>query len=148
MFSPEEFEIIEHAKSIISSRMKTAKAFTSPDLVKNYCALNFACLERETFSLLLLDKQHRLIECVTLFVGTLDKASIYPREVVKECLLKNAGAVILTHNHPSGIAEPSQDDRRLTRRLKDCLEMVEISVLDHIVVGTEGQVSFLERGWM
>lgn len=148
MFTLEEKEILDQARNIIESKIKVVDAFTSPDLVKDYCSIQFAHLQREHFSLLLLDKQNRLIECVTLFVGTLDQAAVYPREVVKECVLKNAGAVILTHNHPSGIAEPSNSDRVITRRLCDALALIDIPILDHIVVGMGEQVSFAERGWL
>ncbi|CAE6969708.1 Belongs to the UPF0758 family (plasmid) [Vibrio sp. B1ASS3] len=148
MFTLEEKEILTHAKSIIESKIKVVDVFTSPEMVKDYCSFQFAHLQREHFSLLLLDKQNRLIECVTLFVGTLDQASVYPREVVKECLLKNAGSVILAHNHPSGVAEPSNADRRITSRLCDALALIDVPILDHIVVGMGEQVSFAERGWL
>ncbi|WP_085344642.1 DNA repair protein RadC [Vibrio sp. ArtGut-C1] len=148
MFTLEEKEILAHAKSIIESKIKTVDAFTSPAMVKEYCSVQFSHLQREHFSLLLLDKQNRLIECTTLFVGTLDQASVYPREVVKECVLKGAASVLLVHNHPSGVAEPSNSDRRITRRLCDALALIDVPVLDHIVVGMGEQVSFVERGWL
>ena len=94
-----------------------------------------------------LDNQHQLIEFEELFFGTIDAASIYPREVVKAALNYNAAAVVFAHNHPSGIAEPSQADRRITQRLVDALKLVDIRVLDHIVVG-EDCVSFAEKGWV
>ena len=96
--------------------------------------------------MLFLDTQHRLIAFEELFRGTLDSASVYPREVAKEALRHNAGAVILAHNHPSGIAEPSHADRRITDRLKEALGLFEIRVLDHLVVGSPEVVSFAEQG--
>ncbi|CSI70314.1 DNA repair protein RadC [Vibrio cholerae] len=94
-----------------------------------------------------MDNQHRLIEFKELFRGTVDAASVYPREVLKEALNVNAAAVIFAHNHPSGDPEPSQADRRITQRLKDALSLVDIRVLDHVVVG-KSSVSFAERGWL
>ncbi|GHW03181.1 DNA repair protein RadC, putative [Vibrio cholerae] len=99
------------------------------------------------FAVLFLDNQHRLIEFKELFRGTVDAASVYPREVLKEALNVNAAAVIFAHNHPSGDPEPSQTDRRITQRLKDALSLVDIRVLDHVVVG-KSSVSFAERGWL
>lgn len=99
------------------------------------------------FSILLLDSQHRLIEYRELFFGTIDAAPIYPREVVKLVLEFNAAAVILAHNHPSGVAEPSQADRRITERLTEALKMIDVRVLDHIIIG-ESCVSFAERGYL
>ena len=81
-------------------------------------------------------------------MGTIDTATVHPREIVKACLLKNAAAVILAHNHPSGVAEPSQADRALTKRLSDALALIDVRVIDHIVVGSEGATSFAERGWL
>ena len=102
--------------------------------------------QRELFAVLWLDNQNRLIAYEELFQGTIDGASVYPREVVKQALARNAAAVILAHNHPSGVAEPSQADQRLTRRLQAALELVDIRVLDHLVVGEGEIVSFAERG--
>lgn len=103
--------------------------------------------EREVFAVMLLDNQHRLIEFKELFQGTIDAASVYPREVVKTALKANAAAVIFAHNHPSGDPEPSQADRRITTRLQDALALIDVRVLDHIVVG-EQCTSFAERGWL
>ena len=103
-------------------------------------------MEHEQFCALFLDSQHRLIEFAELFRGTLDSASVYPREVAKEALHHNAAAVIFAHNHPSGIAEPSMADRKITKRLQEALGLFEIRVLDHIVVGSPGMVSFAEEG--
>ena len=102
--------------------------------------------EREVFAVMLLDNQHRLLDYQELFFGTINAGSVYPREVVKAVLGKNAAAVILAHNHPSGMAEPSDADKAITARLQEVLEVVDVQVLDHFVVGQHDAVSFAERG--
>ncbi len=148
MFTIEEKAILAEAATILASKIKTVDAFTSPTLVKNFCVNHLAHEEREVFSVLLLDSQNRLIKCVDLFHGTIDSASVYPREVVKLALLENAASVIFSHNHPSGVSEPSQADRRITRRLVDALQLVDVRVLDHIVVGHGEVFSFAEKGFL
>jgi len=100
------------------------------------------------FAVLFLDAQHRQIACEELFRGTLTQTSVYPREVVKRALELNAGSVILAHNHPSGVLEPSRADELLTQTLKSSLNLVDVKVLDHVVVGRTGAISFAERGLM
>lgn len=146
MFTPEEKQIIDHAAAIFASKVKTCDAFTSPSLVKGFCQTRLAASEREIFMVLILDQQHRLIEAVELFQGTIDAASVYPREVVKSVLMNNGAAVILAHNHPSGVVTPSSSDRRITDRIKDALALVDVRTLDHIVVGVEGAYAFSEHG--
>ena len=102
----------------------------------------------EVFAALFLDTRHRVICFEELFSGTIDGASVHPREVVRRALAHNAAAVILSHNHPSGVAEPSDADRRVTERLRDALSLVDVRVLDHIVVGDRETASFAERGWL
>ncbi|MEZ9042913.1 MULTISPECIES: DNA repair protein RadC [unclassified Vibrio] len=148
MFTPEEQQVIAHAAAIFASKIKTCNTFTSPDLVKGFCQNRLATSEREIFMMLILDQQHRLIEAVELFQGTVDAASVYPREVVKSALKYNGAAVILAHNHPSGVVLPSSSDRRITDKIKDALAVVDIRTLDHIVVGTEGSYAFSEHGLM
>ncbi|AWT18648.1 hypothetical protein DMP75_09280 [Klebsiella michiganensis] len=104
--------------------------------------------EREAFVLLLLDNQHRLITHETLFKGTISHTEVHPREVVKASLKYNAAALIVAHCHPSGHAEPSQSDRRVTERLKNALDLVDVRLLDHLVIGGMDIVSFAERGWL
>ncbi|MDA8417182.1 MAG: DNA repair protein RadC [Betaproteobacteria bacterium] len=123
-------------------------AMTSPDVVKKYLRLRMGNLEHEVFSVLWLDSQHRVIKVEELFRGTLAQASIYPREVVKAALACNAAAVILAHNHPSGVPDPSSADINLTRRLKDALDLVDVKVLDHMVVSVREVVAFSERGFL
>ena len=140
--------IIAHALRILDARIRTGPLMHSPSAVKDYLRLHFASASdagREEFAVMFLDQTHRLIDCRTLFRGTLAQASIYPREVVKESLALNAAAVVLAHNHPSGAAEPSRADEHLTQTLKSALSLVDVRVLDHIVVGATC-VSFVERG--
>ncbi len=118
----------------------------SPTLVKNYFKIHFAGAERETFVVVFLDSQTRVIATEELFAGTLTQTSVYPREVVKRALYHNAGGVILGHPHPSGLAEPSRADEFITQTMKSALKLVDICVLDHIVVAGSQCVSFAERG--
>jgi len=138
-------EILDKAATLIAEKYARKDAFTSPDVTKEYLKYRMAHHEREVFAMILLDNQHRLIEFCELFHGTIDAAPVYPREVVKLVLEHNAGAVIFAHNHPSGVAEPSEADKRITKRLTDALALIDVKVLDHIVVG-ETPVSFAERG--
>ncbi|WP_117145357.1 RadC family protein, partial [Klebsiella pneumoniae] len=104
--------------------------------------------EREVFMVLYLDNQHRLLESETLFAGSINHVRVHPREVLKSALRFNAAAVVLAHNHPSGDPEPSQCDRNITGRLKEALALVDVNTLDHLVIGSDGIVSFAERGWI
>ncbi|EMM5787310.1 DNA repair protein RadC [Pseudomonas aeruginosa] len=139
-------QILEAARLVIDQKNPRGTLFTSPALVRDYLCTKLAGFEHEVFAALFLDTQHRLIEYVELFRGTIDGASVYPREVVKEALRVNAAAVIFSHNHPSGNPEPSQADKVLTLRLKEALALVEIRTLDHIIVGGKTTASFAERG--
>ena len=121
-------------------------ALTSPDAVKTYLKATLAARDHEIFVVIYLDNAHRVIEIEELFRGTLTQTSVYPREVVKGALARNAAAVILAHNHPSGIPEPSHADEAITQALKQALALVDIRVLDHIIVGGDTCVSFAERG--
>jgi len=122
------------------------EAFTAPEIVKNYLTLALALEEREHFHVLFLNNQHQLLLDARLFSGTIDGASVYPREVVKQALQCNAAAVILAHNHPSGVCVPSEADRGITAKLKQALTTVDIRVLDHIIVGHMETYSFAEHG--
>ena len=118
------------------------------NLTREYLQAQLRDRPREVFALLLLDNQHRVIQFVELFYGTLDTASVWPREIVQIALKHNAAAVILAHNHPSGVAEPSRADRQITDRILAALALVDIRVLDHLVIGDGITVSFAERGWL
>jgi DNA repair protein RadC len=142
-----EHQILEKAVEILESRLVSGDAFTRPNDTKAFLRCKLGEYERKVFGVMLLNNQHQLIEFNELFFGSVDCASVYPREVVKLVLEKNALAVIFAHNHPSGDSNLSQADRRITERLKDALALVDVRVLDHIVVGNDC-VSFTERGWL
>jgi DNA repair protein RadC len=138
--------VVEMARRSLAQELQTAPVFDSPQAVKHYVQLQLSGLQFEVFSVLFLDAQHRLLAMEEMFRGTLSQTSVYPREVVKRALARNAGAVILAHNHPSGLAEPSRADEFLTQTLKSALALVDVRVLDHLVVGQGQVVSFAERG--
>ncbi|GIU03526.1 RadC family protein [Shewanella glacialipiscicola] len=138
----------ELARRVAQENLQRGQILTNPDLTRDYLMRQLADRPYEVFAVLLLDSQHRVIQFVELFRGTIDSASVYPREVVSLVLEKKAAAVIVCHNHPSGIAEPSQADRRITERLKNALATIDVSLLDHMVVGDQEIVSFAERGWI
>jgi DNA repair protein RadC len=140
-----EHQILEKAAEIIAAKFVDGEMFTNAKATKDYLTFKLANYEKEVFAVMLLNTQHQLIEYRELFFGSIDSASIYPREVLKTVLEVNASAVIFAHNHPSGIAEPSESDKRITKRLVDALALIDTRVLDHIVVGRES-VSFAERG--
>ncbi|MGK0440615.1 MAG: DNA repair protein RadC [Pseudohongiellaceae bacterium] len=138
--------VLEMSRRHLGEALKRSNALTSPNITREYLMASLRDEPREVFACLLLDSQHRVIRFESIFYGTIDAASVYPREVVKLALKHNAAAVIFAHNHPSGIAEPSQADQRITQRLQEALMTVDIRVLDHFVIG-DGQVtSFAERG--
>ena len=137
---------IQEAIGILESRLQASKAFTCPSEVKQFCQLQIAHEKDEHFCCMFLDNQHRLIGFERLFRGTIDGANVYPRVVVRRALELNAAALILTHNHPSGLPKPSTADIKITQRLKEALGLVDVRVLDHVVVGTEGTTSMAEAG--
>ena len=138
--------VIEMARRALAQKLEAAPVFESPAAVKDYVHLQLGRLPHEVFAVLFLDSQHRLLQWDEMFRGTLNQTSVYPREVVRRALALNAGAVILAHNHPSGLAEPSRADEFLTQSLKAALQLVDVRVLDHLVVGRGVVVSFAERG--
>lgn len=140
--------IIESALTILEKKLRystESPALTSPQASKDYVKLQLSRYEHEVFACLWLDNRNRVINFNKLFRGTIDGASVYPREVVKAALMHNAAAVIFAHNHPSGVAEPSHADEQITKRLKDALALIDVRVLDHLVVG-EDVISFAEKG--
>ncbi len=138
--------VLEIARRTLAQTLTTQPVFDNPKAVRDYVALHLRELPHETFAALFLDAQHRLITMEVLFRGTLTQTAVYPREVIKRALALNAAAMILAHNHPSGVSEPSRADEHLTQTLKQALAMVDVRVLDHLVVGREGITSFAERG--
>ncbi|MCO7486992.1 RadC family protein [Stenotrophomonas maltophilia] len=139
-------QILEAARQVIEQKMQRGRAFISPEAVKDYLRAKLAGFEHEVFAVLFLDTRHRLIDYVEMFHGTIDAAEVHPREVVKQALRLNAAAVIVSHNHPSGYAEPSASDQALTTRLRQALALVDVRTLDHIVVAGSQATSFAERG--
>ena len=144
-YTPAEKVILQQAAFIIEERFQRQDSYTSPESVMSYLQCQLAHEEREVFALMLLDNQHRLIRYLPMFYGTIDSASVYPREVVKAALQANAAAVILAHNHPSGVSEPSTSDQTITDKLVKALNLIDVRVLDHIVVGSTC-CSFAQRG--
>ena len=140
--------ILEALALLESQLREPGAAFTSSHAVRDWLRLQLTTLDREAFIVLWLDNQHRLIADDMLFLGTINSISVHPREVVKAGLKHNAAAAVLAHNHPSGHSEPSDADRRITERLKQALDLVDIRLLDHLVVGGMDIVSFTERGWL
>jgi DNA repair protein RadC len=144
-----EDQIIAHAIDILDSRLRTqGEAFESPAAAGTYLKLRLAGYEREVFAAMFLDTRHRLIAFEELFMGTVDSAEVHPREVVKRALARNAAAVIVGHNHPSGNPEPSVGDRTVTIQLKQALALVDVRLLDHFVIGEGAPVSMAARGWV
>ena len=137
---------IELARRLSLEALQRGAVISSPEHTRQFLSSHLGVVGRETFSCLFLDSQHALIRCEDLFLGTLDGAAVYPREVVRRALELRSAAVIFAHNHPSGVAEPSQADRRITERLQAALGLVDIRVLDHVIVGRGQQYSFAEAG--
>jgi DNA repair protein RadC len=140
-------QILETAAGIVAERFVRGDAFCNPNATRDVLHLKLHQHEREVFAVMMLDSQHRLIEFNEMFFATIGASSVYPHEVVKAVLLCNAGAVIFSHNHPSGCAQPSIADRRITERLVAALATIDVPVLDYIVVGNEC-VSFVEHRWL
>lgn len=138
--------VLEISRRSLQQQLAERPVFTSPEAVKTYLRLQIGSLSHEVFAVLFLDSQHRLIALEQMFQGSLTQTSVYPREVLKRALALNAGAVILAHNHPSGVAEPSRADELLTHGLRDALAFIDVRVLDHMVVGASEVVSLAERG--
>ncbi|AHK77975.1 hypothetical protein M911_00775 [Ectothiorhodospira haloalkaliphila] len=137
--------VLEMGRRHLSESLKRGDAITSPEHTRRYLAARLRDYPFEVFACVFLDNRHRVLAFEELFRGTIDGASVHPREVVRRALHHNAAALILAHNHPSGIAEPSRADQSITERLRDALGLVDVRVLDHIIVGDE-LVSFAERG--
>lgn len=137
---------IELARRALQEKLKENAALTSPGAVRDFLRLKLAARKEEAFVCMWLDAQHRVIDVEEAFSGTLTQTSVYPREIVKSALRHNAAAVIFAHNHPSGVAQPSQSDELLTRNLKEALALVEVKVLDHFIVAGHQAISFAERG--
>ena len=136
----------EIARRQLSQTMQAGPSLSSPRATRDFLSARLRDLEHEVFCCLYLDRRHRLIQFEELFRGTIDGASVHPRDIVKNALQRNSAAIIIAHNHPSGIAEPSQADELITQRVKEALALVDIRLLDHIIVGDGICVSLAERG--
>ncbi len=138
--------VLEMARRHLAEQLERGDALTSPDATRRYLTARLRHRQQEVFACLFLDNRHRVIRYEELFTGTIDGASVHPREVVKKALGHNAAALILAHNHPSGVAEPSTADERITARLREALALVDIRLLDHLIVGDGEITSLAERG--
>ena len=139
---------VELATRYLEERIRRSDALTSPSHTSQYLCARLRSRPHEVFACLFLDNRHRVISFEEMFRGTIDGASVYPREVAKRALEVNAAAVIAAHNHPSGVAEPSRTDRAITSRLRDAMALIDVRLLDHFVIGDGEVVSFAERGWL
>lgn len=140
--------VLEMSRRHLAERLRRDSALESPQAVRDYLKSLLRHELHEVFGCLFMDSKHRMLSFEVLFRGSIDSASVYPRQVVKRALAHNAAAVIFCHNHPSGITEPSQADRTLTKRLSDALDLIEVRVLDHFIVGDGEPLSMVEHGWM
>lgn len=140
--------VLEMARRHFKEILQRGDVLTSPDITRAYLSAQLRGYTHEVFACLFLDNQHRVIELEELFRGSLDSASVYPREVVKRALFHNAAAIIFAHNHPSGIAEPSTADKHITDKLKQALSLFDIRVLDHFIIGDGEPYSFAEHGYL
>lgn len=139
-------EILAAARQVLAHRVHRGAELTSPQAVRDFLVMQLGALEHEVFAVLFLDVQHRVLAYEEMFRGTVSQTAVYPREVVKAALRLNAAAVVLVHNHPSGVGEPSRADETLTHALKAALRLVDVATLDHMVVTGTGITSFAERG--
>jgi len=139
-------DIVTMARQLLNRRFAKGHAITSPEAFRDFLQLKLADREQEVFGCLFLDNRHRILAFEELFQGTLDAAIVYPREVAKRALSLNAKALILVHNHPSGVTEPSDADRAITHRIRQALDLLDVRVLDHFIVGEGPAYSFAEHG--
>ncbi|MCP5152433.1 MAG: DNA repair protein RadC [Chromatiales bacterium] len=148
MDEAERSAVVALALEVLAERHRPGQLLASPPDTRAFLQLHLGGRKAEVFGLVYLDNRHRVIAVEELFNGTIDGASVYPRVVVQRALERNAAAAIAFHNHPSGEPEPSAADRALTRKLSEALALVDVRLLDHVVTGTQGVVSFAERGWL
>ena len=146
--TPYQASTLRRAAKILESLVRNTDVLSSPDHVKNLLKAHIGASEHEVFTVIFLDNRHQIIAIDDMFHGTIDSAAVYPREVVKAALKHNAAALILAHNHPSFVAEPSDTDVRLTRKLVDACTLIDIRILDHIIVAGPNYTSLAERGLM
>ncbi len=142
----EPAEVLQAALRVLEGQLRGTEMLSSPQAVRDFLRIKLGTLEHEVFAVIHLDAQHRVIEYVEMFRGTVTQTSVYPREVVKEAMEHNTAAIVLVHNHPSGVAEPSRADEHLTQTLKSALSLVDVRVIDHLIVAGPTILSFAERG--
>lgn len=142
----EPAEVLQAALQVLTAQLRGTAMLDSPLAVQDFLRIKLGTLEHEVFAVIHLDAQYRVIEYVEMFRGTVSQSSVYPREVVKESLARNSAALILVHNHPSGVATPSKADQALTQMLKKALALVDVQVIDHLIVAGPTILSFAERG--
>lgn len=140
--------VVELSHRYLKVKMTKENYLTSPTLTQHYLANRLMDKDREIFMVIFLDNQNHVINCEEMFVGTYNSVEVHPREVARKALQYNAAALILAHNHPSGLAEPSQADRALTKKIEQVCELIDVRVIDHLVIGKGEYVSFAERGWI
>ncbi|RPE00978.1 JAB domain-containing protein [Candidatus Pantoea deserta] len=140
--------IAELARRFFASQMAQEDVMANPQITRHYLQSVLAHQEREIFMALFLDNQHRVLQAQKIFMGSINSVEVHPREIVREALKVNAAAVILAHNHPSGMAEPSRADRHITHKVSAACTLLNIRLLDHLVIGRGEYVSFAERGWL
>lgn len=140
--------VVELSHRYLKVKMTKENYLTSPTLTHHYLANRLMDKDREIFMVIFLDNQNHVINCEEMFVGTYNCVEVHPREVARKALQYNAAALILAHNHPSGLAEPSQADRALTKKIEQVCELIDVRVIDHLVIGKGEYVSFTERGWI
>ena len=138
--------VLEMNRRHLAQKMRHGSVMDNPNCVSDYLITQLRHLKREVFACLLLDNKHRVLGFEILFQGSINSAAVHPREVVKTALAYNAAAIILAHNHPSGVAEPSMADRQITERLSNALALIDVNVIDHIIIGSAAPVSFAQRG--
>ena len=144
----EKSSVVALALKVLSGRYRPGRTFSAPEDIQRFLRLKLSGRRNEVFGIIFLDTRHRLIRIVELFQGTVDGAAVYPRVVVQKALDNNAAAVVLFHNHPSGVAEPSEADRTITQKLSRALALVDVRLLDHLVVTDGAFVSLADRGWI
>lgn len=142
----EKQSVVTLAMKVLAVKHRAGRVLSSPEETRSYLRLRLAEQKNEVFGCLFLNNRHRILDLRELFQGTIDGASIHPRVVVQQALELNAAAIVLWHNHPSGVAEPSHADEIITRRLKETLALVDVRVIDHFVVSAGESISFAERG--
>jgi DNA repair protein RadC len=141
-------QLLQAAQQVLLDRVRGSDVLSSPQIVRDYLRVRLSGLEHEMFAVVHLDSQNRVIDYVEMFRGSVNQTSVYPREVVRECLLRNTAGLVLVHNHPSGSLQPSRADEVLTQTLKSALQLIDVRVLDHVIVAGSDILSMAERGLM